>query len=71
MELTLHRGGLEAERKPDGTLEVVSYADGNLNGLAEKRVLKEHEYTLAENSDGTITVQAAEKRLGSCVMQNE
>ena len=58
MELTLHRGGLEAERKPDGTLEVVSYADGNLNGLAEKRVLKEHEYALAENSDGTITVQA-------------
>lgn len=71
MELTLHRGGLEAERKPDGTLEVVSYADGNLKGLAEKRVLKEHEYTLAENSDGTITVQASEKRLGSCVMQNE
>ena len=43
----------------------------DMDALAEKRVLKEHEYTLAKNSDGTITVQAAEKRLGSCVMQNE
>uniref|UniRef100_UPI00349E5498 hypothetical protein n=1 Tax=uncultured Ruthenibacterium sp. TaxID=1905347 RepID=UPI00349E5498 len=69
-ELTLHQGGLEAKRNADGTLEVVSYADGNLNGLAEKRVLKETEYTLEENGDGTVTVQAADKRLGSCVLQD-
>ena len=69
-ELTLHRGGLEAKRNADGSLEVVSYADGNLNGLAEQRVLKESEYTLVENGDGTTTVQALEKRLGSCVLQD-
>ena len=68
-ELTLHRGGLEAKRNADGSLEVISYADGNLNGLAEKRVLKESEYTLVENGDGTTTVQALEKRLGSCVLE--
>ena len=69
-ELTLHRGGLEAKRNADGSLEVVSYADGNLNGLAEQRVLKESEYTLVKNGDGTATVQALEKRLGSCVLQD-
>ena len=71
MELTLHRGGLEATRKPDGSLEVVSYADGNLNGLAEKRVLKDSAYTLETQADGSVTVRANEKRLGSCTLPPE
>lgn len=71
MELTLHRGGLEAKRQPDGKLEVVSYSDGNLDGLAEKRVLKDREYTLCTEADGSVTVQANEKRLGSCTLPPE
>lgn len=71
MELTLHRGGLEAKRQPDGKLEVVSYSDGNLDGLAEKRVLKNREYTLHTEADGSVTVQANEKRLGSCTLPPE
>uniref|UniRef100_UPI00349EE2F5 hypothetical protein n=1 Tax=uncultured Ruthenibacterium sp. TaxID=1905347 RepID=UPI00349EE2F5 len=69
MEVTLHRGGLEAKRNADGSLEVISYADGNLDGLSEKRVLKETEYTLEESGDGTITVRAKEKRLGTCTLE--
>lgn len=71
MELTLHRPGLEAERTKDGTLQVALYTDSNLNGVAEKVVLKPEQYDCRTEKDGTILVQAKHPYTGSCRLASE
>ena len=66
MELQLHRPGLEAERTADGGLKVTLYADGNLDGVAEKVVLKPQQYTCTEEADGALTIEAKPPYKGSC-----
>ena len=66
MELQLHRPGLEAERTADGGLKVTLYADGNLDGVAEKVVLKPEQYTCTEEADGTLAIEAKPPYKGSC-----
>ena len=66
MELQLHRPGLEAERTADGGLKVTLYADGNLDGVAEKVVLKPAQYTCTEEADGSLAIEAKPPYKGSC-----
>lgn len=66
LELALHRPGLEAKRTADGGLEVVLYADGNLDGVAEKVTLKPGQYTLRTEKDGALLVEAKRPYRGSC-----
>ena len=69
MELQLHRPGLEAERTADGGLKVTLYADGNLDGVAEKVVLKPQQYTCTEEDDGTLAIEAKPPYKGSCRLE--
>lgn len=71
MELTLHRPGLEAERTKDGSLQVVLYTDSNLNGVAEKVVLKPEQYDCRTEKDGTLLIQAKHPYAGSCRLASE
>ena len=66
MELQLHRPGLEAERTADGGLKVTLYTDGNLDGVAEKVVLKPAQYTCTEEADGSLAIEAKPPYKGSC-----
>ena len=66
MELQLHRPGLEAERAADGGLKVTLYADGNLDGVAEKVALKPEQYTCTEEADGALLIEAKPPYKGSC-----
>ncbi|HJA26504.1 MAG TPA: hypothetical protein H9795_10640 [Candidatus Fournierella merdigallinarum] len=66
LELQLHRPGLEAKRGKDGGLQVTLYADGNLDGVAEKVDLKPEQYTCARQPDGSLLVEAKPPYKGSC-----
>ena len=69
MELQLHRPGLEAERTADGGLKVTLYTDGNLDGVAEKVVLKPAQYTCTEEADGSLAIEAKPPYKGSCRLE--
>lgn len=71
LELQLHRPGLEAERTAEGGLKVTLYTDGNLDGVAEKVVLRPEQYTCAEEADGALTVAAKKPYKGSCRLEAE
>ena len=71
LELQLHRPGLEAERTAEGGLKVTLYTDGNLDGVAEKVVLRPEQYTCAEEADGALTVTAKKPYKGSCRLEAE
>lgn len=71
LELQLHRPGLEAERTAQGALKVTLYTDGNLDGVAEKVVLRPEQYTCAEEADGALTVTAKKPYKGSCRLEAE
>lgn len=66
LEVQLHRPGLEAARQKDGSLEVTLYADGNLDGVAEKVALGPGQYTCARQPDGSLLVEAKPPYKGSC-----
>ena len=71
LDLQLHRPGLEAERTAEGGLKVTLYTDGNLDGVAEKVVLRPEQYTCAEEADGALTVTAKKPYKGSCRLEAE
>ena len=71
LELQRHRPGLEAERTAEGGLKVTLYTDGNLDGVAEKVVLRPEQYTCAEEADGALTVTAKKPYKGSCRLEAE
>lgn len=64
-EITLHKKGLEAKWLKDGSLQVTSYSDGNLDGIAEVTELTEDEYIITETEDGEILITAKDAKYGS------
>lgn len=64
-EITLHQKGLEAKWLKDGKLQVTSYSDGNLDGIAEVTELTEDEYIITEIEDGAILITAKDAKYGT------
>ena len=66
--MKLHEKGLEAKRKPDGSLTVTVYGETTLKGYAEIRELSAAEYTCTESADGKLHIQAIDEQLGNTIL---